>query len=478
MKIKLLFAPASVAILLTGCATYDRPVAAVHRDSFTQLQESEKLLLPDDLLLLTLEKAQQIALKNNPNFKSMQFVINSARARYYQSYSAYAPTLNAGMSVGQRFGRQFSGRGVDQYTRQEENYTPALYGQILIFDGLSREMNVLATKQNLMSSESIKDNAQRLLIRAVAYAYNDILLSAAQIRIAQADLDYSKLLCKDAQNKFEAGAAPQTDVLNFQVNVKRAERTLRNVKYNFEANKYILAGYLGLTSGTLPEDLKFQEIKMPDSKILMSPELYLDNALANRPDLKSFRMLFQQSKYEYWGTLGRFLPTITGNYSVRMNANRTIYGGSSSGSERSTRGELGYGVEASWNLFNGGADYFAAKSAFEKMAEMDYQLAEAWINVITEVRTAYENYKTCAEQTGLSKAIYDLSMETRNKVEVEYKTGMTDVTRMNLAQRDLVNSENELALAIINLDNAKAQLDAAIAQNFTKEDIITKEEKK
>ena len=88
MKNRRIYLPLAAAGLaagvLSGCLNYQRPPLAVDQSSYTKLQENEKYLLPTGLKMLTLEQAQELALKNNPDFLSIKFSIDSARARYYQ----------------------------------------------------------------------------------------------------------------------------------------------------------------------------------------------------------------------------------------------------------------------------------------------------------------------------------------------------------------------------------------------------------
>lgn len=466
MKRKILYlryGPAVFLFLLTaGCATYEKPPLAVSQSSYTQLQDKEKNLLPPGLSHLTLEKAQQIAVDNNPGFKSKQFAVNSARARYYQSFSGYSPTLNAGVSIGQAFTRMYSASGMDKYNSRQDNFATALYGQFLIFDGLSREMNMLASKYQLRETESLRDDAERLLRRAVGYSYNDVLLADARRRIALADMEYSEILLKDSRRKLEAGTAPYTDVLNFHIRYNTAKLALNEAEYALKANKYILAGYFGLTDGTLPDTVRFPEISKPSEEILPSVSVYLDTALANRPDLKAIRAQYEKLKFIWWSSLGAFAPRITADYAFGLDQTRTVYSGGVSGTEKKGEFQFGYALAAEWNLLKGGADYFNAKAAYMNFAEADWLLAEVWNNVITEVRAAYDNCMTYVEQASLSEQILKLSRENRDKVENEYRVGTAEVTRMNEAQRDLVNAENDLAFSIINLKNAKIRLLTAV----------------
>ncbi len=460
--------PLTAALLLAGtfgggCLNYVRPPSAAESGSYSTLQEKEKNLLPPDIRLLTLEQAQEIALANNPDFRSIQFSIDSAQARYYQSFSGYAPTLNAGLSMTQSFGKIYSSNN-RLYTRsQNENYSPSLSGQWLIFDSLQREMNLLNAKYTLAQTQAAVDDARRLLLRATAYAYNDILLAQAQREIILAQIEYSKDMLADAERKYQAGTVLLSDVLNFRVTLRNGELDLVKINYTIKANLYVLAGYLGLTDGTIPETVKFPPIAMTPNNYTAGIDVYLDQALANRPDLRAYRNQLRATRYGYYGTLSAFGPTITANYDLSYSEARGI-GHNSDGTSHTWNGNgnFNYGLNMNWNLFNGFSDYFNVKAAQANVAETDYLLYQVWLAVITDVRTAYENHLSSIAEAELSKEICDLTRETRDLVENEYNAGTALVTRLNEAERDLVQAQNNLATAIVNIANAQAQLDAAV----------------
>lgn len=449
----------SLALLLMsgGCLSYQRPPLAVTYESLSAVAEKDKMLLPENLTSLTLSDAQRIALTNNPDFISIRFRIDAARARYYQTYSAYAPTLNATMSVSQSFTRMYGSANSKMNDSQGESYRNGFSGQILIFDCLAREMNVLVGKYQLKQTQSAYDDAKRLLLRAVAYAYNDIMLSMAQREIAIAEIDYSKQMLKDAENKLDAGTALLSDVLNFQVNLKNGELALIKTENSIRAGKFILATYLGISDGTIPDTVDFPIAEMEKNTEIPGVGICIDEALANRPDLKQLREQLQSAKYSYYGSLASFGPTVTGSYSIDFTHARSINPNSSSSS-----GGVSYGITASWNLFNGFSDYFDVKAAAANVAETDYLMAQKWIDVVSDVRTAHENYVSSVKEAVLSQQICNLTLETRNLVDNEYRAGTALVTRVNEAESNLVQAQNNLATAIINIRNAKAQLEAAV----------------
>ena len=96
------------------------------------------------------------------------------------------------------------------------------------------------------------------------------------------------------------------------------------------------------------------------------------------------------------------------------------------------------------------------------MLQSDYTLANSWISIISEVRTAYDNYLTCMKQVKISQKSLELYRKIRDLVDEEYRAGNTELTRLNEAQRDFVSAETTLATYVINMHNAKAQLQAAV----------------
>jgi len=462
MNKKLLLLAVPFALFLGACQSYTKPPMAITHSTFTDIPDEEKILFPEEMKLLTLEKAQEIALKNNPDFLRVKFTIDSARARYYQSFSSYAPTLNAGMSVSQSFSKVTSSSSGEKPWNFSTSVGPSFSGSLLIFDCLGREMNILAQKYSLNQAKDAQEDAKRLLLRTVAYSYNDVQQAISQKAIAEAQIDYARKMLKEAQDKYDAGSALLSDVLNFQISLKNGELELIRTEYNIRAAKYVLAGTLGITDGTIPDTVEFDEARMPENEVLADVTVYLDSALSNRPDLQQYRDRLETAKYTFWKSLSAFGPTFNANYNLGYNWSRNQTRLDRTTTSKSGSWSFNYGVSANWNLFNGFSDYFSALQSYASLAESDYSLAQTWITVITDVRTAYDNYLTNIEKANIARDIYKLTKETRDLVENEYKAGSALVTRLNEAENSVISAQHSLLSAVINASNAKAQLEAAV----------------
>lgn len=455
---KLTAAAVCAALLpLTACIS-SKPPVAVSKSTYSQIQEDEHQTLSPTIKYLTLNMAQDIALQNNPTFRAKYFAIVAARAQYYSAFTYYLPTVTAGYSLtGAHNDYLKSGIGNNGTVTTS---MPSLSVDLTVFDSFVREMNVLAQKHNWKQTEEAEQDARRQLLRDVAYAYNNVLLASSRIRIAVANMKFQRDLLKETELKFEVGTSPLSDVLNFKTKYNTAESSLYAAQYTYVVSKYALAELMGLTEGNIPSTVKFPETASPDGEMLNDVNTYLDAALANRPDLKQVREQYEMSKYSYYSKMAAFGPKVSFNFTMkyndihsRDNVEDTAF--------RYQRADYSYGLNVSWDLFQGGRRFLALRQAEANLVQADYASAAVWIGVVKEVRTAYDNYITCLKQVKLNQKNLEIVRKMRDLVNEEYLAGSKGITRLNEAQNDLVSAENELASAVVSLHNAKAQLEAA-----------------
>ncbi|MBP5181935.1 MAG: TolC family protein, partial [Lentisphaeria bacterium] len=434
---------ALVLAFVGACSSYTPPPAAITKSSFTSIPKEDHQTITLNEKYLTLQEAQNVAVRNNPSFRMKYYAVTAARAAYYAAFSSYLPSIDANFGIKGSFSRQLRYHEQNPHTRAFTVSGPSLSANWLLFDSFAREMNLLAAKHGWKRSESLELDARRILVRDVAYAYNSVLLAREKIRIAEQDMEFQESLLKENELKFEVGSVTLSDVLNFKAYYNSAESRLFTAQYNFSSYKYALAVLMGLTEGKLPDDVKFPGMLSSDGEILSQLPVYLDMALANRPDLKAYREALEIAKYNYWGSISAFGPkayfTADLGYGY-SESHRDVYGDSNSVS-RSSAFNHSYGLNVTWNIFSGGATFFNMRARQAAMFQSDFELANNWISTIAEVRAAYDNYLTALKQVKLSQKNLELSRKIRDLVDEEYRAGNTELTRLNEAQRDFVDNE-------------------------------------
>lgn len=451
-----------LGLFLTGCYSYNPLPKGISSNKYTGLNSKERRELPTNCNALSLETAKQIAKKNNPNYLATRHSMAAAAARFHQSIGAYLPTVTANYNMYEYYQSPNSrgGAGNKTYPRNITKNS-GITASWLVFDGLIRTMNMLAAKYEKRQSEALNKDALRLLMQSVRIAYNNIILAKDKIRIAKADELFNRQLYEETKIKYEAGAVPLTDLLNFEIKMHSASSEVIAQEYTFYTARSVLAELMGLTNAILPEDI-FPKLEPNKEQFSVDVNVYLDTALQNRPDLRSFRDAMLASKYRVAARWGAFMPTLYAQVNWGHERNDTGMKGRWHFSQRGMDQSFNYGFDAEWVLFNGGRRIFELREAQANLAVSKQNLAEQWISVVAEVRQTYADRVRRAKQMAIYEKNLTLVKKTRDLVEEEYKAGNASITRLNEAQRDLIIADTNLATSIVDLENAKANLDAAV----------------
>ena len=460
---------ASAAFVFTGCYKYDKPAAATLEQEFQQRKRDGADELLKDVKLLTIENAQRIALANNPDYRSAYHAVKAAEMVYYQALGSFAPTVNATFSIGQSHSYPHDGTTPHYHTSSFTTST-GVNANWVLFSGLSRYFAAKIAKLGQDYKVAMEEDACRTLLRGVAYAYNEIMLAKENIRIADKDMSFQQDCLRETELKYEVGTVPLSEVLNFKIRVNNAISSKIAAERTYEIATYALAVLMGYPEGKFPEWVQFAEIKTDLEAIVPKVEVYLDAALANRPDLRGMREKMKIAEYTKYKSYSAYSPVISAyfNYNYKHQDGR---GSLNNPHTRSYGPSFEYGASASWTIFNGFIRYNQMREAQANMAIAEFALASAWLGVVQEVRTAHINYVQSVRQAKIYEGTLKYSTEQRDLVAKEYEAGTIGITRLNEVQKDLVDAEATLASAYINTKNAMVQLEAAagmISANYKK----------
>jgi outer membrane protein TolC len=273
---------------------------------------------------------------------------------------------------------------------------------------------------------------------------------------------------KETELKQEVGTVPYSDVLNFKIRARSAENAMLVAERAYALSTYALAVLMGYPDGKIPEWIEFDEIKVDVDAVLPNIEVYLDAALANRPDLRAMRENLNVRKYNKYSAYSAFSPTISAYANFNVSSSNTRSYNSNVKYSHSTTPSFGYGLNANWTIFNGLVRFNKVREAQAMEAIAKFNVVSSWLTVIQEVRDSYTNYIFSVNQAKLYEQVLVYSTEQRDLVAKEYEAGTIGITRLNEVQNDLINAESTLVSAYLNIKNAKVQLDTAAG-------LITKE---
>ncbi len=421
----------------------------------------------DDVQLLDLATAQQIALADNPSLAAAAERVEQARHRVEQARALYWPSIDAGgsaatirMSENDATVQSMFPGGAD-IDRNSEKYRLSLGASWLLFDGFSRKFSNLIAEYGQQESEQARRDGMRLLLQSVAESYYRAQLAQYNKAIAEADFSFNSKQENDAKMSMDAGAGSLSAVLNFQVQMNNASTDILLAERDYDLALYGLAVLLGRESGQMPEGLELAIVDMAEEHDFyeLSTEKLLQAATVNRPDLLRRVFSLQRAESSVGANQAAFYPQLLLNGSVDADrADDVDFEGDDFGSTLS--------VNLAYNLFRGGGDQARIAEAKASRREAARTLDQQKNKVQSEVRQAITRLEQARAQLKLQRASVKLVEQSRDLVEEGYKAGQESLARFNEVQRDLVRTQSRLALSLISLYTNRQGLETATGESL------------
>ena len=451
-------------VLLSGCVQYPSDRYRSLEDFRRELPRGEIASLAEKKIL-TLDEAQKTALKGNPDYRSACLAVAGAKYRYYRSLAAYLPSVDfrAGVHHSLRNSHDLLNPPAGVMPRENNlSSSMGIYASWLLFDGLEREFSAMIARQEMRRTKALDRNARRLLVRAVAYAYYDAVLAKETARIAEADLSFQESSLRQAENRYRNGLVSKASVLNFRILANRAKSAILNARYREQTARNSLSSLMGFGQTDFPPELKLSPLPMDEQEIYQNLESCLEQAAANRPDLRAAALLLDIAQFRQWSAYSAFLPVVRADAGLQFVTGDARYGGYSVDRSHHNTLDFTYGISGEWNLFRGFDSFNAVREWRIRTELAKFQLEDTFLNAVTEVKDAYADYRNARDQVKIYRETLQWVAEQRALVQSEFWNGRNTITRLNGAQSDLVEAQSRLAIALIELRKAVIQLRTAM----------------
>ena len=451
-------------LLLSGCVDYPSAHYRTLEDYRRELPRREIASMAKKKVL-PLTEALQAALAGNPDYRSAGQAITEAKYRYYRSLAAYLPSVDFRAGIHHSLRNSHDLLNPPAGVMPRENHLGSdlgIYATWLLFDGLEREFSVMIARQEVCRSQALDQNARRLLLRAVAYAYYDAVLAKEKERIALADLDFQKSSLRQAENRYRNGLVSKAAVLNFLVLADRAKSAILTARYQMRTARNSLASLMGFPQTDFPPELELSPLPKEDQDVYQSLESCLEQAAANRPDLRAAALLLDIAQFRQWSAYSAFLPTVRADAGLQFVTGTARYGGYTVDRSHYNTLDFSYGVSGEWNLFDGFSSFNRIREWRIRTMLAKFRLEEAFLNAVNEVKDAYANYRNARAQVQIYREMLRWVVEQRALVQSEFWNGRNTITRLNGAQSELVEAQSRLAISQIELRKAVIQLQTSM----------------
>lgn len=449
---------------------------------------------PDDIL--TLDAARLIAVQDNPDVEAARARLAGAAARIDEAMARYYPTIavrhtsalttqtarnrpqltsvlqsveqlptlsgtadplqNVSPIVRPLLRPLFGTPTIGSNTNAFSDHSSAFTAQWTVFDGFIREAQIEAARFAHQAIGATLANVRRLLVHAVDGAYYQIQLAEEQLRIARADEVFSREQLDETEKLRQANRASMADADNFRVRMLAAQANVTAAIGARDAGRVVLAELMGVAGAALPDGLRLEILaeESPEEMAAVKAEDWLLGAVASRPDLRQLEARVAVERQNVRATRGLFSPAVA--LSGTWGFDRT------GGIEYSSNDQASGGaLEVRWELFTGGSREAKVRLAGSALAEASARLRGATLAVESQIRQAVVALGDAQEQIRLRRENLKTALENRRVIQVGYLAGREALTRLNEAQRDVLEADASLSLARIRLRRAWSDLHSA-----------------
>jgi outer membrane protein TolC len=417
-------------------------------------------------LPLKLDDAIQRGLKANLGLLERETASQSARADRIRALSALLPQVTGTVeeSVQQLNLRTLGlGSASGEFANIPAIVGPFAYvnGQATvsasIFDWSARKSLRSARANEQASRLSILD-ARDLVVQAVASAYLQIIADSSRVESIRAQVTTAEALYQRALDRKTAGVSPAIDVLRAQVELKTQQQRLLVQQNQFEKDKLTLGRVIGLPPG---QDFNIADLVPFTPLTGLTQEEALRTALMQRPDYQSANKLLQAADESLKAARAEWYPTV----------DLDGYYGANGPNIGNSHGVFLVTGSLNFNIFNGGrirSDIVQARATRNQRA---YELADLGAQIDYQVRTAFLDIRSAADQVTVAQSNLQLATQTLQQARDRFSAGVTDNIEVVQAQESVATASDFVISATYAHNLAKTSLARALGlteQNIKK----------
>ena len=447
----------------------------------------------DDVPSYTLERAVDIALRNNRELRVAELDLATAEKQVGEAYGGLFPEIDAtasyqrNLTVPETFlparlldpdappdqlvPVQF---GADNQWRAGIDVRQPLF-DAAVFIGVST-----AGRFRDLNREQLRGAAQAVATN-VRIAYLDVLLAEERVRLTGNSVERVEQTLEEARAMYRVGLLGEYDVLRLEVELANIQPELRRSRDRLAQTRRVLAIEMGLpeaepvgAEGDLarvdPDSLEantgpnrmllaYNGIDAPEA---LEPAALVDRAAATRSDLRQLALRRELEEVRADVERTELLPTVSAflNYSISAQENDDLNFFGRNSMQRTTASAVG--VEVSLPVFSGLRRYNRVAQREIAVRQVENQLAESRLRARSEVRTRVDQVTEARARADAQRRAVG---EARRGFEIassQYRAGTGSRLEVTDAELALRQSELNYAQAVYDYLVARARLDFAV----------------
>lgn len=422
----------------------------------------------DSIYSFSLEEAVDFALENNYSAVNARRDIASALKKKWETTARGLPQISADVDYTNQLKQpvqllpgEFTGGEPGTYVpivfgTQQQMRATATASQ-LIFDG-SYIVALQAAKTFLEYSKNAAEKTGIEVRKNVINAYGNVLLARQSADIIEKNLQTLEQNLFETRKIYENGLTEQESVEQLQITLSQVQNQHQNAERMVEITEQLLKLALGidLEEPIILED-ELDDLAQENVDLALLNEVFM---IENNVNYRIARNLTQQRELELKLEKSKALPTLSTfiNYGTVGNSNEFTF----LRNDQTWYQSSVWGVSLHIPIFS--SFQRSAKTAQSKIAleQAQTQFEEAQQQIRLQLNTAQsdyvfaiENYENAQENLALAERIAD-------KNQIKFTEGLASSFELRQAQTQLYSAQQNMLQAMLNIINAKAELESIL----------------
>ena len=326
--------------------------------------------------------------------------------------------------------------------------------QPLFMGGSIIAMNKMADINEKLAANSMDARRQAIIYR-LDQAYWQVVSLYHKQQLAQSYLDLVKKLDTDVYKMIEEGVATKSDGLSVDVKVNEAEMTLTKVNDGLVLSRMLLNQLCGLP---LNEQVTLVDEQSTEIAVVeLTPTLNVEQAVANRPELKMLQNTVDLSKQTTnilkAGNLPQLL--VTGGYAA---SNPNLL----NGFQRKLRGFWNVGVTMRVPLWNWGDVMYKVRASKGATAIANLELEEARELIELQVNQTTFKVDEANKKLLMAKSNIQRADENLRMANLGFREGVISPTTVMEAQTAWLQAQSQKIDAEIDVKLSQVELQKSL----------------
>ena len=423
---------------------------------------------------LTLSKALEIALSDNPTIKVADMEIERQDWVRKQTIGNLLPNISISSQYSYSIVKQEMAKGLsfgaDNSISNSASLTLPLFAPS-VYETL--KMNRTQMEQAVESARSSKIT----LANEVKKGYYNILLAEQSLVVLKESEASIAETVKNTEAMYKQGLASEYDLLSAQVQLSNLRPNIIQTENSIKTTKLLFKMYLGL-----PESADFTLVGSLDDfaeEVAMATVPTNEVDLSNNADLRALDLQSKLLQHQLQLVNASRLPTVaaftsfiysgndnTMDFSSMMGGMGGSSGDSSAKKEWWWQNPLSAGISISIPIFAGGKNINKAHEIRNSISQLSLQKEYLRQSVNVQVESAFNNILTAREKMTSNEITVRQAQKAYEIAEVRYNAGTGTILELNSSELSLTQAKLNYSQAIYDYLAARADYEKIIGEGF------------